>query len=85
MKPKSDGEIYEQISREAMEKLNTELHEDIRKSFIKLIKEVRNNLNSNGDLYIYCAPDFWVNLQNGYEGRATKKRQERPWYRKGRW
>lgn len=39
MKPKSDGEIYEQISREAMEKLDPEAYEQIKQALVEWIVE----------------------------------------------
>lgn len=39
MKPKSDGEIYEQISREAMEKLDPALHEQIVQMIIEMVSK----------------------------------------------
>lgn len=42
MKPKSDGEIYEQISRDAMDKIDKDLHEQIIQMLIEMVSKDMN-------------------------------------------
>lgn len=69
-----DGEEVVGYAEEPIESLISKMKEQIKK--LGTIK--------SEDFYVYVTPDFWFQLQNGYE-KKTKKRAEKPWYRKGRW